>query len=180
MKLLALLRGINVSGQKIIKMEDLRKLMETAGFTDVGTFIQSGNILFSTERSKSESAKIIGDAIKDKYGFDVGIIILDKSKLEKTIKNNPYIRQGAELKSLYVVFLSDKPSTENLEKLKATPTGDDEFVLIDDILYVNYDSSAGNSKLSNALIEKKLNVVSTMRNWNTVNKLLHLLIASDS
>jgi uncharacterized protein (DUF1697 family) len=177
---LALLRGINVSGKKIIKMEDLRKLMADAGYTNVKTYIQSGNIIFhSTGKSKEKIAKAIEKLIEANYGFDVTVFVTDKKALEKAIDNNPFAESRKEeeagFKKLYVTFLSEVPTAENMEKLSQAPIRDDLIDLIGDILYFKLESKASDSKLSNNLIESKLKVKATTRNWNTSLKLLSMM-----
>lgn len=176
---IALLRGINVSGQKIIKMEDLRKLMESAGFENVKTYIQSGNIIFgSAEKSAAKLAGTIKKLIFGHYGFDVSIIMLNHAGLSKAIKNNPFVKEkdiDIDLKQVYVTFLSEHPAAENIEKFKLTNIEKDVAVLGDQVMYLKYFNSAGTSKLSNALIENKLKVTATSRNWNTTLKLMALL-----
>lgn len=177
---LALLRGINVSGKKIIKMEDLRKLMGDAGYTNVKTYIQSGNIVFeSTEKSKGILAKAIEVLITEHYGFDVTVFVTDKTAVEQAIDNNPLIEGREEepsgFKKLYVTFLSDAPTPENMEKLSQAPIGDDLIALVGDILYFKLESKASDSKLSNNLIESKLKLKATTRNWNTTLKLLAMM-----
>jgi uncharacterized protein (DUF1697 family) len=177
---LALLRGINVSGKKIIRMEDLRKLMADSGYTNVKTYIQSGNIVFnSVEQSKVKIAKAIEILIESNYGFDVTVFVTDKTALEKAIDNNPYTEgrkeEEAGFKKLYVTFLSEAPSKENMEILRQAPLGNDLIELAGDILYFKLESKASDSKLSNNLIESKLKVKATTRNWNTSLKLLTMM-----
>lgn len=177
---LALLRGINVSGKKIIKMEDLRKLMTGANFENVKTYIQSGNVIFeSQEKSKSILAGVIERLIEQQYGFDVSIFVIDTEAIVKAIDNNPFVKDRIEeeagFKKVYITFLSEKPSIENFEKLKQAPIGNDLIEIIDDILYFKLESKASDSKLSNNLIENKLKVRATTRNWNTTLKLLSLM-----
>ena len=177
---LALLRGINVSGKKIIKMEDLRRLMEASGYTDVKTYIQSGNIVFGSNiKSKSVIAKAIEEIIEKNYGFDVSVFVINRNNLEKAIDDNPYVdgreEEPAGFKKLYVTFLSDVPSAENFEKLQQAPIGDDLIEVKEDILYFKLESKASDSKLSNNLIESKLKVRATTRNWNTTLKLLSMM-----
>ncbi len=176
---LALFRGINVSGKKIIKMEDLRKLMEAAGYCNVKTFIQSGNVIFSSDvTSKEELAKAIEKLIEDQYGFDVTVFVIDKKDLEKAVNNNPFtegrIPEEAGTKKIYVTFLSEVPSNETFEKLRQAPIGDDIIALHEDVLYFKLALGAADSKLSNNLIESKLKLKATTRNWNTTLKLLEL------
>ena len=172
---LALFRGINVSGKKIIKMEDLRKHMDTAGYKNVNTYIQSGNVIFeSDETSKSKIAAAIETMIEKQYGFEVVVFVVDMDDVNRAVANNPFAKKG-ELeegtKKLYVTFLSEKPSVENMEKLQQAPIGEDIIELKGDILYFKLVSKASESKLSNNLIESKLKVRATTRNWNTTLKL---------
>jgi uncharacterized protein (DUF1697 family) len=174
---LALLRGINVSGQKLIKMEDLRKLMETAGFENVKTYIQSGNIIFeSRESNKAKISAMIKKLISDHYGFDVGILMLNHADLAKAIANNPLLKEkDIDLKQVYVTFLSESPIDEHIEKFKTTNIEKDIAVILGDVMYLKYFVGAGTTKLTNALIENRLKVVATTRNWNTTLKLMELL-----
>ncbi|CAM3277798.1 DUF1697 domain-containing protein [Flavobacterium longum] len=174
---LVLLRGINVSGQKLIKMEDLRRLLADAGFENVVTYIQSGNIIFESEQTdKVKVAAQVKALIKKQYRWEVGVLALDLTDLVQTIGNNPFLKQpDPDLKHLYVAYLSEQPSADNLAKFQAFDIGRDEAVLGDRVLYLRYASGAGNTKLSNALIENKLKVVATSRNWNTTLKLRDML-----
>lgn len=177
---LALLRGINVSGKKIIKMEDLRKLMEALGYADVKTYIQSGNVVFSNpEGDKALIEKTVEEAIEKQYGFDVSVFVVDKDKLDKAVINNPFTEgreeEASGFKKLYVTFLSETPSDENMEKLHQSSIGDDLIEVIGDVLYFKLESKASDSKLSNNLIESKLKLRATTRNWNTTLKLLNMM-----
>jgi len=173
---LALLRGINVSGQKLIKMEELRKLLESVGFKNVATYIQSGNVFVDTDEASAE--KVGGEikkVIKEKYGWDVGILMLSLPYLQKTVKDNPFLKEpDIDLKKVYVSFLSEKPSAENIEKFRQFDIQQDIAVIDGNVMYLKYSNGAGNTKLTNALIENKLKVVSTSRNWNTTLKLLEM------
>lgn len=177
---IALFRGINVSGKKIIKMEDLRKLMESAGYSNVRTYIQSGNVIFShSERSKEKLAGAIERLIEEKYGFDVTVFVIDKAELEKAIAHNPFaegkVPEEAGTKKIYVTFMSGVPDKENMEKLEQAPIGEDLIAVHDNVLYFKLAVSAADSKLSNNLIENKLKLKATTRNWNTTLKLLELI-----
>lgn len=177
---LALLRGINVSGQKIIKMGDLRKRMADAGYNNVKTFIQSGNVIFeSNEKSKDKLASAFETFLMKEYGYDVTVFIIDKKDIEAAIYNNPFTdgrtEEEAGFKKLYVTFLSGEPADENMEKLRQAPIGQDEIGVIGNVLYFKLFSKASDSKLSNSLIENKLKLRATTRNWNTTLKLLSLM-----
>lgn len=175
---LALLRGINV-GKKTIKMEDLRKFMETSGYKNVKTYIQSGNVFFeSSLTDKIKLAKALETLIEKQYGFDVTVFVINIDELTKAVNNNPlakrdFIEEGT--KQYYVTFLSDIPAAENMGKLKQAPIGGDIIELVDNVLYFKLESKASESKLTNNLIENKLKVKATTRNWNVTVKLLSIL-----
>jgi uncharacterized protein (DUF1697 family) len=173
---LALLRGINVSGHKLIKMEDLRKLLESAGFRNVQTYIQSGNVILDSTETDRDVADKIASLIADRYGFEVGILMLDREKLQAAADGNPFIKEkSADTKKTYIAFLSEKPSAENAKRLESSDFGADRWILDGNVLYLHYDHGAGTTKLSNAAIESKLKVRATSRNWNTTMKLLEML-----
>jgi len=179
-KYLALIRGINVSGKKIIKMEELRNLMESLGYGSVKTYIQSGNIIFeSTGRSKIKVAAGIEALIEGHFGHDVTVFVLDAKDVAKAIDNNPFVTgrepEAAGFKKIYVTFLSEVPTEENMEKLRQAPIGNDRIELVGEVLYFMLESKASDTKLSNNLIESKLKVRATTRNWNTTLKLVEML-----
>lgn len=175
MEYIALLRGINVSGQKLIKMEALRKSLEALPFTNVSTYIQSGNILFESPSTDiSELQRSIHEMIKADFGFDVPIVIVTLEELNEVVAKNPYSdRVLNDSAQPYVSFLSEVPSREAVKMLKEIDFGNDEFTDHKRWLYILYES-AGRTKLSNAVIERKLKVTSTARNWKTINQLLAL------
>jgi len=173
----ALLRGINVSGQKLIKMETLRKVMEDFGFQNVKTYIQSGNILFDTSKNTTPEVleKQIHDLIETHFGFDVSVVVTDKEMLQWISVNNPYLKEkDIDLKKLYITFLGSEPINENIGSLHNANFEPDEIIIEGRIIFMKYNNPAGNSKLNNKLIENKLKVTATARNWNTTLKLLAL------
>lgn len=172
---IALLRGINVSGQKIIKMELLRKALTELDFENVSTYIQSGNILFQSNISDTKKLEIqIHDLIEKHFGFDVAVIVVTPEDLKTIIAKNPYADENIEEPQPYVSFLSEVPTAENREVLSAMDFQNDRFKIIDKAMYLHYAVGAGTTKLSNAVIEKKLKLTSTARNWKTVKKLIEL------
>lgn len=174
---LALLRGINVSGQKLIKMETLRKVLEDYGYQNVKTYIQSGNVMFdSSENSAEMLENQIHDLIEKHFGFDVAVIVINQEILESVSINNPYLKEKEiDLKKLYITFLGSDPSEETTEQLKKANFEPDEISIKGRVVFMKYNNPAGNSKLTNKLIESKLKVKATARNWNTTLKLLELL-----
>lgn len=171
---IALLRGINISGQKIIKMADLRAFLTEAGLSQVQTYIQSGNIIFESSQSRKELTKLIIETIEKHYGFHVPTIILTPAELQQAADNNPY--QGTEGNKLYLTFLSEAPLLDGLDAIMSVKKTDEEIKLIEKVLYFHCPNGAARSKISNNLVEKKLAVRATTRNWRTTNKLLDLIL----
>lgn len=179
---LALFRAVNVSGHNIIKMEHLRKVMEGEGYKNVATYIQSGNVVFTTgETDKAKIKREIETLLYKEYGHDVFNFILDEAELQKAIDNNPYTDPQPEpsgIKKYFVAFLSGDTTPQGLDQMKKYNRSDDEFKAIGNILYLKLSQSAADSKLTNSFIESKLGLKSTTRNWNTTLKLLEMLKAT--
>ena len=175
-KYLALLRGINVSGHNMIKMDALKKMLENMGFQNVETYIQSGNVFLESEE---ENAASIGFKIKQEiakvFGYDVPVIMVSKSDLELCFKNNSFLKEKAcDSKKLYVAFISKELTPSAINELKISNFKPDQAAIDTTRIYIKYAIGAGKTNLDQKYIEKKLNVVATIRNWNTVTKLLEL------
>ena len=171
-----MLRGINVSGQKMIKMEALRKMFEEMKFKNVRTYIQSGNILFEDKgKPHSTLEKQIHKKIMDTFGFDVKVLVIDKDEIEKAIDGNDFVNKRKEdITKMHITFLSEEPIKANIDKLKDWTHLDDEFIIKGRIVYLFCPKGYGVSKLSNNFFESKLKVDATTRNWRTVNELLNM------
>lgn len=171
---IAFLRGINVSGQKLIKMDELKRYFQLPGFENVVAYIQSGNVLFSTNETDVPLLnKLIEDTLQSKLGYKVSIIIRILKDIEGIIANNPFKElMNNDNRKLSVTFLSDFPKDEKITELPIK-SGNDELCLIKKEVYILYESY-GNSKLSNTFIEKKLGVSATTRNWATLNKIVSM------
>ena len=175
LKFVALLRGINVSGQKRIKMSDLKTLFEEVGFQNVETYIQSGNVIFSAnEKSNKKLEDKISSAIKTKFGFDVHLVVVTPEEIDHVIQSNPFPKKKKDAEKLYVTFLSENPSTENIKKLNAIDYSPEEYIIDGRYIYLFVPNGYGKAKLNNNFFENKLKVFGTTRNWNTVNKLFEL------
>lgn len=174
---IAILRGINVSGQKKILMADLKELYENLKFREVKTYIQSGNVVFKSDSKLSDIqlAKKIEKEISAKYNFEVPVIIRTKEELKNIIDQNPFIKEkDIDLKKLHITFLSESPVEEKVESIKSTDFLPDKFSIDGKEIYLHIPESYGETKLSNKFFENKLKVSATTRNWNTVNKLFEL------
>lgn len=175
---IAILRGINVSGQKLIKMQDLKLHLGKFGFFNIKTYIQSGNIIFSSNElnAKKIEADVV-KCIKANFGFEVPVIIRKTEEWIEVVSNNPFIKQPEiEIDKLHVVFLEkelDKVYLSKVEKKDFTP---DEFLLNKKEIYLYCPHGYAKTKLSNNFFEKVLNQKATTRNWKTVNKILEIAI----
>lgn len=173
---IALLRGINVGGNNIIKMQDLRDMFEVLQFEHVRTYIQSGNVVFdSPETPEKQLAAVIGEQIRETFGFGISVIIRSLEELEAAVAGNPFQLTGEDqFKRLYISFLADEPSPESLEKLRPYEEGADKLRVIGKEMYTLYEVSASQSPLFKVSLDKLLGTPVTARNWNTVNKLIAL------
>lgn len=171
-----LLRGINIGGHKKIKMADLKNHLEELGFKDVETYIQSGNIIFKytseNERSLAEKVELM---ITKKYGFEAKALVIIAEVFREIFDKNPYlpIKQN-EIKQLYYTLLFDTPDPLNIKKLQEVDAQGDEFVFGESCLYFYYPNGYGNSKINNVVVENKLKVSATTRNWKTMNTLYEM------
>ncbi|MBF4491115.1 DUF1697 domain-containing protein [Flavobacterium sp. JLP] len=170
---LALLRGINVSGHNMMKMEALKTMLENIGFQNVRTYLQSGNVFVDSEEDASKVGFMIKQEIFKVFGHEVPTIVITKEDLELCFKNNPYlIEKDIDTKKLYVAFVSTALKSENINDLKISQFKPDEASIDGNRIFIKYAVGAGKTRLEGKYIEKKLNVIVTMRNWNTVTNLL--------
>ena len=178
---IALLRGINVSGQKKVRMIDLKSHLEELGFQNIQTYIQSGNIIFQQKETGLPLLEArIKQKILEKYGFDVPVIIKTPPELVHVLEHNPFLNDPAkDPKRMYVTFLSDIPSSTLVTALKAINHSPEEYVLDRKNIYGFSPSGFGRAKMSNNFFENKLKVTATTRNWATVNKLAEMAGATN-
>lgn len=172
----SLFRGINVGGRQVL-MSELKELHESLGLKDVVTYIQSGNVVFTGDGADtSQLAGRIEDGFAQKFGFRVSVMVRTAAELEEVIVNNPFQKQVLEApKWVLVLFLATCPASTAQEELRQAYTGPEEFYLIGQDLYIYYPNGVGRSKLTNALIEKKLKTSGTGRNWNTTLQLRKMM-----
>lgn len=175
-KYIALLRGINVSGQKKIKMAELRDHLAELPFQNIETYIQSGNIIFNSEiQDLKKLEKLIFDKIKDIYGFEVPTIVLTRDYLVQAEAENPYKSEAEEAgNKAFIAFLFEEPSLDRIEVFKELDYSPDQMHLNAKNLYFYCPNGAGRSKITNNLFESKLKVSATGRNFKTIWKLLEL------
>lgn len=170
---ISMLRGINVGGHKRVKMDQLRKSFEALGFEQVQTHIQSGNVVFKAAKSSPAalSKKIEEKIIKD-FGFSVSVITRTADELRKMVANNPFLKEpGIDPEKLHVMFLSEAPAPAALKELTAVTVAPDQCHCSDQEIYFYLPNGVSKSVLWNSPVDRILAVVTTTRNWRTVNSL---------
>jgi uncharacterized protein (DUF1697 family) len=174
-KYISILRGINLGAHKKMAMPDLKALYENLGFTEVVTYIQSGNVVFNAPDDATDLVQKIEQAIAAKYPFTVPVIVRKAEEWVKIVSKNPFLHQdGVDLEKMHVTFLGSTPSDVLLEKIKLLDFSPDKFEILGQEVYLYCPIDYGHTKLSNSFFESKLKVTATTRNWKTVNKLLEL------
>ena len=171
----ALVRGINVGGNRRLRMRDLVTAIEAAGGSDVRTYIQSGNAVFDAlaDRSASSLAPAIRDGIEDAHGFAPHVLVRDAAYLRRIVERNPYPDAVGEPRTLHVYFLDASPAAPDLDRIAALRTGDESSSLDGDSWYLHVPGGLGRSTVA-AKAERLLGVPATARNWATVAALLAL------
>jgi uncharacterized protein (DUF1697 family) len=173
-----LLRGINVTGRNQIKMADLTALFAGLGHEDVSTYVQSGNVIFrSASGSSVNLANDIAERIKRDLGLDVAVLLRTQDQLAKIVKDNPFIRNGADLATLHVTFLAESPDPALVREIDSALGEPDEFRVAGREVYLHCPNGYGRTKLNNTFWERRLKVAATTRNWRTVTT-LHRLAGS--
>ncbi|WP_222981837.1 DUF1697 domain-containing protein [Flagellimonas meishanensis] len=170
----ALLRGINVSGQKKIRMEDLRATLENVGLHRVKTYIQSGNIVFDSMEAEIKTLEAtIYQAILTDFGFEVPNLVLTGNAIHHILESSPFKEETNE-KGLYFVLLKEVPNNALVSEFNKLKFDNEDFHVAANCVYLNCRTGYGKAKLNNNLIERKLKVEATTRNLRTMQKLLEL------
>jgi uncharacterized protein (DUF1697 family) len=169
MQFIALLRGINV-GQKKVLMGDLKKALHEFGLKNIQTYIQTGNVIFETNKKADELSADLTDFLTRKFGFDIYVFITNKEELKSIVAKNPFQTE----ERLYVTLLHAKIGKTEKESLENFNGGNDELSFGDKVIYLYCPGGYGETKLSNSFFESKLKQKCTTRNWRTINKLIEL------
>jgi uncharacterized protein (DUF1697 family) len=173
---IALLRSVNVLGKNMIKMPELGRAFEKAGFKKVRTYIQSGNVIFETEE---ESCDVLSEKIRDlitrQFGLTIQVIVITPQVLADIVAQNPFVKKpGIDLSKQHVTFLDREANSEKAEKLLSYNYPPDEIIIGSRVVYVHCPDGYGRTKYHNNFIEKKLSANATSRNWNTCQTLLEM------
>jgi len=172
---ICLLRGVNVGGNKMLKMAELKSLFDSLRLRDAKTYLQSGNVVFgSDETDRAILTKRIEDGIRKKSGLEVKIILRTADEVRNVIAANPLSPENRNPSAMLVAFLGGPITKEAKALLTSLKIPSEELHFGKQELYLYFVESMARSKLAAALTEKKLGVNVTARNWNTVNALLKM------
>jgi len=170
----AFLRGINVGGARKLPMAELAEVVASLGHGDVKTFIQSGNVLFTSRVARSRLAKPFEQAIDERFGLDVTVMLRSPRELRAVAAANPFPEAEATPNRLHVVFLDRKPPREAVAALAPDRSPGDRAIVDGNHVYLHLPNGAGRTKLTLDYLERVLCVRGTQRNWNTLVKLIEL------
>ncbi len=168
-----MIRGINVGGHKIVKMDALRKSFEKVGFKDVQTYVQSGNVMAKGPKQATGALeeKVRKQILKD-FGYEVKVMVRSAEEMEAVIRANPFAKDASnDVTRLHVTFLSGAPESAGVKLMAKISAGSDQYHCCGQEVYLYCPGGYGVSKLSNNALEKALSRNATTRNWNTVTKL---------
>ncbi|HMS08025.1 MAG TPA: DUF1697 domain-containing protein [Pyrinomonadaceae bacterium] len=180
MRHIALLRGINVGGNTMIKMEELRAMFEALHFDNVASYINSGNLAFdyviSPHASEGETLEIalsnqIEAAIQNTLGRSIPVMVREQRQIQTILESNPFAGQFESHKEMHVLFLKEEMPADKQQELLANQTNDERFAILGREIYCHLKLGVANSLLGKGFIEKKLKVQITGRNWRTVERL---------
>jgi uncharacterized protein (DUF1697 family) len=167
----AMLRGVNVGGNSL-RMDWLRHACEDMGMQNVRTYVQSGNIVFSSRLAAAKLAETLKATIDAQTRLPVSVVVRTASEMAKIVAGNPFVKQnGIDLAKLHVTFLAKAPLKPALDKLDALAGTRDQYRMAKQEIYLHCPVNYGKTRLSNTAIEKALSVGATTRNWTSVTTL---------
>ena len=170
---ISLLRGINVSGHRMISMADLKALYQSLGYTNVRSYLQSGNVVFDASSAKpAKYSAAIAKAIAAELGHQVTVVVKTAEELRRITASNPFTRLATiDPQFLHATFLAAIPKGLSLKQLKLPLQGKEAAHQIDDVLYLYCPNGYGRTRINNSFFEKQFSTQATTRNWRTVTAL---------
>ena len=173
---ITLLRGINVSGKNLLRMRDLEATFLKLGAQNVRTYIQSGNVVFHYAEAETKLlSERIKAQIKQDYGYDLPVLVLTLESFTKLINTNPFSADSKkDVRFIHVTFLHEKPAMYDRERINGKVSGEEEFLITDEAVFLYCPYGYGKTKLNNNFFESCFKVEATTRNWKTTMKLLEM------
>jgi uncharacterized protein (DUF1697 family) len=171
---IVLLRGINIGSRNRIAMPELRDLLTGAGFDDVRTYLQSGNVVVASSAKSDDVARKTERLISKELGLDIAVVARTQAQLAKVVAANPLQKVAKDPKRYQVSFLTKKPTREIVRRVEEVAAPSEQVVAIGREIYAWHPGGAARSKLWALLAGQRLGITATSRNWTTVTKLLDL------
>jgi uncharacterized protein (DUF1697 family) len=171
---IALLRGINVGGNKLIDMGRLRGTLAGLGYVDAQTYLQSGNAVFSSTATPEDVAAAVEDAIAEEFGIDCRVIVRSAPQLAAVIAADPLRHRLGNPSRHFVAFLGGSPRPDGVKRLGEEDYGADELEIVAEHVYLWCPNGISKSPFARLNLDRILGTAVTMRNWNTVTKLAEL------
>ena len=171
---IVLLRGINIGSRNRISMPELREALEDAGFKDVRTHLQSGNVVLTSNAKPESVARKCERVIKKRFGLEIAVVVRTRADLARIVKRNPLAKVAKYPKRYQVSFLAAKLAAKVVRELEAAAAESEQVVVIGREVYALHPETIARSRLWTMLAGKGLGVTATSRNWTTVEALLAL------
>ena len=169
-----LLRGINIGPRNRIAMPALREALEEAGFTDVQTYLQSGNVVLESRAKPETVQRKVEKLIEERFGLEIAVVVRTRAQLAAVVKRNPHAKVATEPKRYQVTFLEQKLPAKVVRELEEVAAPDERVVVAGREVYAWHAKTIARSKLWSKLAGQELGVTATSRNWTTVEALLEL------
>jgi uncharacterized protein (DUF1697 family) len=169
---IVLLRGINIGPHNRIAMPALRELLTGAGFGDVRTYVQSGNVVLTSDAEPGALAQECERLIAAELGLEIPVVVRTRDELAAVVDRDPLGAVAESPKRYQVSFLSAEPDPELVRRLEGLAAGDERFTAIGREFYTWHSEGVARSKLWAAIADRRLGVTATARNWTTVTTLL--------
>ena len=170
---ICLLRGVTPSGKNKVEMAQLRKVLADAGFSRVRTHIQSGNVLVDTGLPAGAVEKRVHNLIREHLGPDLVVIVRTGAQLEEALNGNPF-REGYDISRVFFVSFAMPPREDRIAELLSLDISPEKLAFGEMAAYMYIPGPYGKGTLSGNFLEKKLGVAATMRNFNTMSRLLDM------
>ena len=170
----ALLRAVNLGSRNRVPMAELRGLVEDLGAVEVSTYVQSGNVVCRSSQSAEAFGEGVHAAIEQRFGLDIAVVVRTRAQLAKVAGAHPLAGPKVDEKALHVAFLAGVPSRARIRELDPEFAAPDALQVVGREVYLRYANGAGRTKLTNTVLERRLGVAATTRNWRTVNALAEL------
>jgi uncharacterized protein (DUF1697 family) len=171
---IVLLRGINLGSRNRVAMPKLRDALTDAGFDDVRTYLQSGNVVLSGTGKADDVARTVERLIKKEFGLEIAVLVRTRAQLQKIVELNPLGKVAKNPKRYQVSFLAKRPTRDVVRRVEEAAVPPEQVVAIGREIYAWHPEGVARSRLWSLLAGKQLGTTATARNWTTVTSLLSL------